>query len=940
MPIKIKGLKTSPSQQGLGITTSGKLYPKEGGGGADPDYGIAWIPIVPNGDTTDETSQTMVAAKYHKTVNENDTAFGTLKKKVPHTPYPWLFVGKIFDERAKEADYRIKWRATWNGRPIEIAEEGRDFMAPDRSDPGWSALARKNSQELKSFLPNRTKHTVGVGKTDNPPVVGAFRRYVFVYPNTVTEDLGIVWTGVFQDADTRSGFRERMPGYDEVSSDPPTESGYGWYTVNGPGPKPPDVDYYANVFQQSSSKIGLGELELEATIYDSVLPSAKKLATHKLWLNVDEEDTVTYVYVPLYILKFVGDEGQHSDESYYSFRNFLDPSKWAETIEIQHWKMPLNWNLIADTEGWEALFDKSIRIYRSKAQQMIGPEVFAPLPTVPWGPVGPAGVEGYAFEYESGGDPEAKERYRRTGDLVVANTVWDEQTNSTWVWDGERAEVIDADLNHDLLVFRTSAWHVLPALNPAIQSNVPFCLVHVVATNRPIEPPGPLNYSKFIPKFYLKSKAQSSFPTWESRWPENDLNDYWFYFRDGKPLWGLEVVMEGWFLPDNWESLLNLGHPAQEDLLGNRTVWDIGEKATVQEMINLMGGGFDIDILTYIPWSYRGTDALHGVCYAGSYTDLYDTKITYTLTGGFFFGPHNASDPTGDGNWHLEPDPYYPGYDTIVFDNPPSTISYMFGTQNIFDDHHVMRDHLLETFDPVLKNVSDKCVMNLDWYDGEPTPLDGLVPIVSADVSHQIIENMVLLLFQPAQDLRCATTTVEGLVKVSSFHSTQIRITHLTVYHPTTHCGTRGLFECGWVDNSQYPIYNFNLSMPEAPPYILNFGYWSDEYPCAPATGIDPSSLTGTDDYGNPITPSVTDFDLTDAPLYLENTDGGVWVYGAYPVGIPYIRTEVLEPFLPTLYNFVIKATIEVVRYDSDSDEWIVVESIAKPWWIVHGACV
>jgi len=190
MVLRIHGLATSESKHGLGRSVSGSVYPKEGGAAFnEPQEGAAWIQM-PTSATYpagagDNASEAMEGPTYGSNTFANDLVYGVLDAYgLPVNPYPFLFVGKIYDVEARDPECRIKWSAIWNGSPIAIAEEGRDFLAPRPSDPGWSEQAQAFGA-INSHLPTGAP-TIGNQKdssTSRRPIVAACRRYCFVYPD-------------------------------------------------------------------------------------------------------------------------------------------------------------------------------------------------------------------------------------------------------------------------------------------------------------------------------------------------------------------------------------------------------------------------------------------------------------------------------------------------------------------------------------------------------------------------------------------------------------------------------------------------------------------------------------------------------------------------------------------------------------------------------------
>lgn len=154
MPISISwsgGAPTSPSVIGLGVSSSGKLYPKES---AVPGSitGIRWIPqeTVGNGNDLAGTmteygpySVPMLGSVYFSLgvqADEDllDVAKGYLLEGYARAavPYPFAFAAKL--EGSLGSNLSVEWRALWTSYSdpageveVQTTRQGRNYLEPD-----------------------------------------------------------------------------------------------------------------------------------------------------------------------------------------------------------------------------------------------------------------------------------------------------------------------------------------------------------------------------------------------------------------------------------------------------------------------------------------------------------------------------------------------------------------------------------------------------------------------------------------------------------------------------------------------------------------------------------------------------------------------------------------------------------------------------------------
>lgn len=372
MPLRIHGLATSESTHGLGRTVSGSVYPKDGGGlSNDPTEGAAWMvmktlpPFPTNAD--DFGSEAMQGPTYGKNVFDNDVAYGVLQDGLPLTPYPFLFVGKVWDGVAADPAARIKWSATWNGEPIRIAEEGRDFLAPNPADTGWSPEAQALGVSPTLLPPQGAPTVGGYDEANEPPeclgrpIVAACRRYCFVYPDLPVASSSVAW-----DEATYSGMPgDRLPYY----SDPDNVAKIGVLNPSmlyaGGGPLEDTLpNPRRSVFPSDMGpRCAEGVLVLTCDVYASDAEDATLLVSRQLTLNISAEvpstPTGSRVTVVRFTLPVDETSGLDGSLEYYIVNGVTAP---LHSVTVRQYLLPEGYEFLlareglsADLYGWDAV---------------------------------------------------------------------------------------------------------------------------------------------------------------------------------------------------------------------------------------------------------------------------------------------------------------------------------------------------------------------------------------------------------------------------------------------------------------------------------------------------------------------------------------------------------------------------------------------------------
>lgn len=373
MPLRIHGLATSESTHSLGRTVTGSVYPKEGGTlTSDPSEGAAWMvmqtlkPFPVGAD--DYGSEAMQGPVYGKTLFDNDVVYGVLQDGLPLTPYPFLFVGKVWDGAAADPSARIKWSATWNGSGIHIAEEGRDFLAPNPSDAGWSPEAQALGVP-PTLLPPHGFPTIGgydkfheSAECLGRPIVAACRRYCFVYPDLPVASSSVAW-----DESTYVGHQsDRLPYFSSPDSvekigvlDPRVlyeNSEVNW-EERVPNPR-------RSVFPSDMGpRCSEGVLELTCDVYASDAEDAPLLVSRHLTLNISADEPTEPTGERLTVVRFTlpVDEDSYAEGGFnYFFVNEVTAP--LHSVTVRQYLLPPGFSFLlakdiytSDFHGWDAV---------------------------------------------------------------------------------------------------------------------------------------------------------------------------------------------------------------------------------------------------------------------------------------------------------------------------------------------------------------------------------------------------------------------------------------------------------------------------------------------------------------------------------------------------------------------------------------------------------
>lgn len=399
MVLRIHGLATSESRHGLGRTVSGSVYPKEGGSAfTDPTEGAAWIrmPTAANypAGTDSTTSEAMVGPTYASETFANDVVYGQVGSNdgLPVTPYPFLFVGKIYDAVAADPNARIRWSATWNGDPIQIAEEGRDFLAPRPSDPGWSPEAQKLGLPL-TLQPPDGPPTLGDANnsTLRRPIVAACRRYCFVYP-----DLPVASSKASWNETVYTGFRsDVLPLY----ADPEDLSIMGvlrpeYLQDTGEiGWDDKKLNPRRSVFPSDMGiRCALGTLVLTCDVYAADTEDAALLVSRTLTLHVEEHEQSTVgtrVSVVEFMLPVTADAEANPD--FFLIPMLNGP---AHSVTVKQYLLPPGYEYMLAKESWSGV-ERGWGVVLGASRQLSFEELFTEAVDPPEWPTLVFGVNSY-----------------------------------------------------------------------------------------------------------------------------------------------------------------------------------------------------------------------------------------------------------------------------------------------------------------------------------------------------------------------------------------------------------------------------------------------------------------------------------------------------------------------------------------------------------------